>query len=109
VTKNFAFYVEHDRLQVRFVTTRTLGRHGSGQSKGGDYLNKVIRLPRKEMVNANRGALFHELGHYIHRERQELPARGLTDEDICDAMMWVPAVLRDPRNGDLRRFLGLEG
>lgn len=103
--EDFDFWVDEDRLHVRFVSIRRLGRLPSGHSVWGDYTGKVIRLPRYEHSEAQKGIFFHELGHYL-AERQELCTRA-TIEDVCDLLTWLPSVLLDRRNAALRRFLGL--
>jgi hypothetical protein len=104
--RDFSFFVEDDRLRVRFVAASTLGRMESGQGRGGDYGKGVIRLPRYEPRGSLRGSLLHELGHYLY-ERAELRPSDTTEEDACDLLTWLPMILHDERNGALRRFLGL--
>lgn len=104
--RDFTFYVDADRIRVRFVMPSRLKKIASGQNPGADYGDKVIRIARGELTRSQQGYLFHELGHYLV-ERMEY-GKTLTQEDACDLMSWAPAILRDPRNGDLRAFLSLE-
>lgn len=109
--KNFDIWVDEDRIQVRFVSRKTLGHIKTGHSTGGDYGDKIVRLQRYETRRCLSNMLFHEMGHYLV-EREELLSRGklvpeLTDEDVCDLMTWWPGILADPRNTELRKFLNL--
>lgn len=105
---NFSFYVEDDIIRVKFVRFRELGRMDRGRQRvGGLYRDRVIRLPKTELRTANRAGLLHELGHYLY-QRADLSVNDLTEEDFCDGFTWLPHILTDPRNDDLRAFLGLE-
>ena len=113
-TSDFAIHVEDDELRVRFVSRKALGALPTGHATGGDYASRIIRLRRSETRRGNRAALLHELGHYLV-EREELnprhtsrELRGVNEEDICDLLTWVPIILADPRNGELRAFMGIE-
>lgn len=105
--RDFDFWVEDDRLHVRHVTARLLTRISSGQNTGADYGDKVISLLRGDTRRSLRGYLLHELGHYLC-DRLDHPKRGLTQEDACDLLSWVPNILLDDRNGPLRAYLGLK-
>lgn len=102
----FTLYVENDRVAVRFVTRRALGRLRSGHTTGGDYSDKVIRIARWETHRAQAAALFHELGHYLY-DRSELRADSHEEEDV-DLLAWIPGIVFDERNKALLDFLGLE-
>jgi hypothetical protein len=103
---NFDIWVDDDRIRVRFVPQKQLGRLSSGHLVGGDFGDGIIRLPRFDTRRAQRAVLFHEMGHYLVK-RQELRARDTTEEEVCDLLAWVPPILADERNADLRAFLGL--
>jgi hypothetical protein len=102
----FDFWVEEDRIKVRFVPNARLGNMPSGHKVGGLYVEQVISLHRYDYLKSLRAGLMHELGHYLV-ERQELRPKDTTEEEVCDLLTWLPAILADPRNGALRRFLGL--
>lgn len=104
--RDFSFWVEDDRIRVKHVSPKTLTPISSGQSPGADYRAGVIRITRGETAYGRQGYLLHELGHYLV-ERVEL-GKTLTEEDACDLFAWIPFILRDRRNGDLRAYLGLE-
>jgi len=104
---DFTISVEDDRIRVKFVASATLGKLSKdGHSAAGDYANKTIRLFRGEFRRTQRNVLLHELGHYLVA-RQELKPKLASEEDICDLMTWLPTILTDERNGELRDFLGL--
>lgn len=106
--KNFTLWVESDRVKVRFVGAKRLGRltKDAGWATGGSYTHKdrIIRLPRYEYRGTLRAALLHELGHHLFK-RQELKVSRITEEDVCDMLTWLPSILTDKRNKKLRRFL----
>lgn len=104
--RDFTFYVEDDAIRVRHVGARVLKRLSSGHTIAGDFGDGVIRLLRGETRSARRSVLLHELGHYLV-DRQELRASDCTEEEVCDLLSWLPAILVDERNGALRAFLGL--
>jgi hypothetical protein len=106
VADDFSFYVEDDRIRVKFVGARALGNLGSGHNVGGDYADKVIRLKRREYRRSQRSTLLHELGHYLV-ERQELNPRATNEEEVCDVLTWLPTIFNDQRNTALLAFLGL--
>jgi hypothetical protein len=105
-TKDFRFFVEADRIEVRFVSQKKLGRLSSdgGWGTGGTYRKGVIKLPRYEYRGTLRAALLHELGHHLYK-RQEINLNRVTEEDVCDMLTWLPSILTDRRNKKLRRFL----
>ena len=104
---DFTIYVENDRVRVKFVAAATLGKLSKdGHSAAGDYADRVIRIFRGEYQRTQRHILLHELGHHLVA-RQELKPRTASEEDICDLLTWLPLILTDERNGDLRAFLGL--
>lgn len=105
---DFAFFVEDDRIRVKFVTARQLGKLATGHLSGGDYGDLLIRLPRFELRRSQRSAMMHELGHYLYA-RTEMTVKDSNEEAVVDLLAWVPSILVDPRNVDLRRFLGLGG
>lgn len=107
MTDGFDFYVEDDRIRVRFVTQRQLKRLRSGHNIAGDYSDRTIRVFRGEYRRSQRSVLMHELGHYLVA-RQELRATDTTEEAVCDLLTWLPNILTDERNGELLAFLGLE-
>jgi hypothetical protein len=102
----FDIWVEDDRIKVRFVPNARLGNMPSGHKVGGLYDKQVISLHRYDYRKSARAALMHELGHYLI-VRQELRPRNTTEEEVCDLLTWLPAILIDPRNRALRKFLGL--
>lgn len=106
--RDFDLWVEDDRIRVRHVTSRSLTKISSGQNAGADYekAKKTISILRGDTRKARRGYVFHELGHYLC-DRLDHPRRGLTQEDAVDLLSWVPGILLDERNEDLRRYLGL--
>lgn len=105
--RDFAFYVEDDLIRVRHVAARSLARISSGQNAGADYSNKVISVLRGDTRRALRGYLLHELGHYLC-DRLDHGKKGLTQEDACDLMSWLPGILLDERNDAFRAYLGLK-
>lgn len=110
MTPDFAFYVEDDRIRVKFVSQKTLGRlTDEGHPTGGTYTEgqRVIRIVRGEYRTGQRAIFMHELGHYLV-ERQELDARNTTEEEVCDILSWLPRIYADERNADLLKFLGLK-
>lgn len=104
---DFTFYVEDDRIRVKFVSAATLGKLSSSKhSAYGDYSDKVIRIFRGDTRRSQRAVFLHELGHYLV-SRQELKPRTASEEDICDLFSWLPAIFSDDRNAKLLEFLGL--
>lgn len=106
MTANFSFYVDDDRIAVKFVSAKALGNLGSGHNVGGDYRANVIRIFRGELRRAQRATLLHELGHYLVA-RQELNPKATNEEEVCDVLTWLPSIFGDPRNTALLTFLGL--
>jgi hypothetical protein len=104
--KGFSFWVEDDRIVVRFVSAKTLGSLESGHSVGGDYRDKTIRIFRGELKRGQRSVLMHELAHYLV-ERQELRPNKTNEEEVCDLLTWLPSIFADERNDALLSFLGL--
>ena len=104
-SRDFDFWVEDDKITVRFVGQRALKRLSSGHAVGGDYEDKHIRIFRGDTRRAQRGTLFHELGHYLVK-RYELNVKDCTEEEVCEIPAWVPQILNDPRNEALVLFLG---
>jgi hypothetical protein len=102
----FDIWVEDDRIKVRFVPNARLGNMPSGHKVGGLYDKQTITLHRYDYRKSLRAGLMHELGHYLVA-RQELKAKATTEEEVCDLLTWLPAILADPRNRALRKFLGL--
>ena len=105
--RDFDFWVEDDRIRVRHVTARSLTKISSGQNAGADYSDKVISLLRGDTKRALRGYLLHEIGHYLC-DRLDHRKIGLTQEDACDLLSWVPFIISDPRNEAFREYLGLK-
>jgi len=104
--RDFDFWVEDDKIRVRHVTARSLTKISSGQNPGADYSDKVISLLRGDIRRSLRGYLLHELGHYLC-DRMDHGKDGLTQEDACDLLSWLPYIIRDERNEKLRAYLGL--
>jgi hypothetical protein len=115
VLSDFTVCVENDEIRVQFVSRADLGSLGSGHVVGGDYEALIIRVRASDSRRTQRAVLMHELGHYLV-DRDELNTRGwkrtlpndVTEEDVCDLFTWLPQILRDSRNGELRAFLGLD-
>ena len=103
---DFPFWVDGDRIKVRFVSAAVLGRTAAGHMVAGDYTNREIRIFRGEIRHAQRAVFWHEVGHYIY-ERLEL-TKSAHEEQIVDLLTFVPLIIGDNRNGALRKFLGLE-
>lgn len=105
--KDFTFYVDEDKIKVKFVTNRALGRTGNYQI-GGDYTpgSKMIRLLRSEPKSSMRATFLHELCHYLV-ERNEMKIKNSNEEDICDLFSWLPMIFMDKRNTEFLNFLGL--
>jgi hypothetical protein len=105
--KDFKLYVERERIEVRFVSAKKLGRMDTkaAHATGGTYRDCVIKLPRYEYLGTQRAALLHELAHHLFH-RQELDrSRGWNEEDACDLLTWLPGIYGDKRNKRFRKFM----
>ena len=84
--KDFTFYVDEDKIKVKFVTNRALGRTGNYQI-GGDYTpgSKMIRLLRSEPKSSMRATFLHELCHYLV-ERNEMKIKNSNEEELSNVL-----------------------